>query len=111
MGDPLAPLPTLMLRLEKRVETRPGRPARENRRMEFGTFMEFPPVGAAGESRAFDQALSEGAAADEWGLDAVWLAQVHRAPERSGLAAPVMVGSALAGCTQGGGVRLAGQGL
>jgi alkanesulfonate monooxygenase SsuD/methylene tetrahydromethanopterin reductase-like flavin-dependent oxidoreductase (luciferase family) len=68
--------------------------------MEFGTFMEFPPVGAAGEGAAFDQALSEVAAADKWGLDAVWLAELHGAPERSVLSAPMMVASAIAASTE-----------
>jgi alkanesulfonate monooxygenase SsuD/methylene tetrahydromethanopterin reductase-like flavin-dependent oxidoreductase (luciferase family) len=67
--------------------------------MEFGTFMEFPPVGEVSESAAFDQALTEVAAADEWGLDAVWLAELHGAPERSVLSAPMMVASAIAACT------------
>ena len=68
--------------------------------MEFGTFMEFPPVGEAGEGVAFDQALGEVAAADKWGLDAVWLAELHGAPERSVLSAPMMVASAIAACTE-----------
>jgi alkanesulfonate monooxygenase SsuD/methylene tetrahydromethanopterin reductase-like flavin-dependent oxidoreductase (luciferase family) len=68
--------------------------------MEFGTFMEFPPIGAAGESAAFDQALGEVAAADKWGLDAVWLAELHGAPERSVLSAPMMVASAIAAGTK-----------
>jgi alkanesulfonate monooxygenase SsuD/methylene tetrahydromethanopterin reductase-like flavin-dependent oxidoreductase (luciferase family) len=68
--------------------------------MEFGTFMEFPPLGQAGEDAAFDQALSEVAAADRWGLDAVWLAELHGAPERSVLSAPMMVASAIAACTE-----------
>jgi alkanesulfonate monooxygenase SsuD/methylene tetrahydromethanopterin reductase-like flavin-dependent oxidoreductase (luciferase family) len=67
--------------------------------MEFGTFMEFPPAGA-GEAAAFDQALGEVAAADKWGLDAVWLAELHGAPERSVLSAPMMVASAIAASTE-----------
>jgi len=67
--------------------------------MEFGTFMEFPPVGQ-GEAAAFDQALSEVAAADRQGLDAVWLAELHGAPERSVLSAPMMVASAIAAATE-----------
>jgi len=66
--------------------------------MEFGTFMEFPPV-AGGTGAAFDQALEEVRAAEEWGLDAVWLAELHGAPERSVLSAPMMVASAIAGAT------------
>src|SRR5215469_11992787 len=68
--------------------------------MEFGTFMEFPPLGNAGEAAAFDQALGEVTAADRWGLDAVWLAELHGAPERSVLSAPMMVASAVAAATE-----------
>jgi len=68
--------------------------------MEFGTFMEFPPVGRDGEAASFDEALSEVAAADRWGLDAVWLAELHGAPERSVLSAPMMVASAIASSTE-----------
>jgi alkanesulfonate monooxygenase SsuD/methylene tetrahydromethanopterin reductase-like flavin-dependent oxidoreductase (luciferase family) len=68
--------------------------------MEFGTFMEFPPLDRAGEDAAFDQALGEVAAADRWGLDAVWLAELHGAPERSVLSAPMMVASAIASSTE-----------
>ena len=40
--------------------------------MEFGSFMEFPPVGD-GESAAFDQALAEVEAAEQYGLaHALW---------------------------------------
>jgi len=67
--------------------------------MEFGTFMEFPPVGDAGDAGAFDEALAEVADADNWGLDAVWLAELHGAPERSVLSAPMMVASAIASAT------------
>jgi alkanesulfonate monooxygenase SsuD/methylene tetrahydromethanopterin reductase-like flavin-dependent oxidoreductase (luciferase family) len=67
--------------------------------MEFGTFMEFPPLAQGGDVAAFDQALGEVAAADKWGLDAVWLAELHGAPERSVLSAPMMVASAIAACT------------
>jgi alkanesulfonate monooxygenase SsuD/methylene tetrahydromethanopterin reductase-like flavin-dependent oxidoreductase (luciferase family) len=68
--------------------------------MEFGTFMEFPPLAEIGEAAAFDQALGEVAAADRWGLDAVWLAELHGAPERSVLSAPMMVASAIAASTE-----------
>jgi alkanesulfonate monooxygenase SsuD/methylene tetrahydromethanopterin reductase-like flavin-dependent oxidoreductase (luciferase family) len=61
--------------------------------------MEFPPLGQAGDAAAFDQALTEVEAADRWGLDAVWLAELHGAPERSVLSAPMMVASAIASAT------------
>src|SRR5438874_10486186 len=67
--------------------------------MEFGSFMEFPPVGEAGESAAFDQALAEVEAAERYGLDAVWLAELHGAPERSVLSSPMMLASAIAART------------
>ena len=71
--------------------------------MEFGSFMEFPPVietGASGlETAAFDRALEEVAVAERVGLDAIWLAELHGAPERSVLSAPMMVASAIASAT------------
>src|SRR5580658_4053763 len=72
--------------------------------MEFGSFMEFPPLtgdGAAkGDSAAFDRALLEVETAERVGLDAVWLAELHGAPERSVLSAPMMVASAIAASTE-----------
>jgi len=67
--------------------------------MEFGSFMEFPPVAGGGESAAFDQALAEVETAERVGLDAVWLAELHGAPERSVMSAPMMVASAIAART------------
>ncbi len=67
--------------------------------MEFGSFMEFPPL-AGSDSAAFDQALAECEAAEAAGLDAVWLADLHGAPERSVLSAPMMVASAIAARTR-----------
>jgi alkanesulfonate monooxygenase SsuD/methylene tetrahydromethanopterin reductase-like flavin-dependent oxidoreductase (luciferase family) len=63
--------------------------------MEFGSFMEFPPIGNGHESAAFDQALAEVEAAEQYGLDAVWLAELHGAPERSVLSSPMMLASAI----------------
>jgi alkanesulfonate monooxygenase SsuD/methylene tetrahydromethanopterin reductase-like flavin-dependent oxidoreductase (luciferase family) len=71
--------------------------------MEFGSFMEFPPITGGGasdsESAAFDRALDEVANAERVGLDAVWLAELHGAPERSVMSAPMMVASAIAART------------
>ena len=67
--------------------------------MEFGSFMEFPPVAAMGDSAAFDRALDEVETAERVGLDAIWLAELHGAPERSVLSAPMMVASAIAART------------
>lgn len=67
--------------------------------MEFGSFMEFPPVREGGDVAAFDQALEEVEAAERCGLDAVWLAELHGAPERSVLSSPMMLASAIAART------------
>jgi alkanesulfonate monooxygenase SsuD/methylene tetrahydromethanopterin reductase-like flavin-dependent oxidoreductase (luciferase family) len=68
--------------------------------MEFGSFMEFPPVAGGSQSAAFDQALAEVETAEEVGLDAVWLAELHGAPERSVLSSPMMAASAIAARTR-----------
>src|SRR6202142_371243 len=68
--------------------------------MEFGSFMEFPPVTASGDSAAFDQALAKIETAERVGLDVAWLAELHGAPERSVLSAPMMVASAIAASTE-----------
>ncbi len=67
--------------------------------MEFGSFMEFPPVTGGMDSAAFDQALAEVETAERVGLDAVWLAELHGAPERSVLSSPMVVASAIAART------------
>ena len=71
--------------------------------MEFGSFMEFPPITAhgasGGDSAAFDRALDEIETAERVGLDVAWLAELHGAPERSVLSAPMMVASAIAART------------
>src|SRR5579864_240023 len=71
--------------------------------MEFGSFMEFPPItadrAASGDTAAFDQALAEIELAERVGLDVAWLAELHGAPERSVLSAPMMVASAIAART------------
>ncbi len=68
--------------------------------MEFGSFMEFPPVTGKGDSAAFDRALDEIETAERVGLDAIWLAELHGAPERSVMSAPMMVASAIAARTE-----------
>jgi alkanesulfonate monooxygenase SsuD/methylene tetrahydromethanopterin reductase-like flavin-dependent oxidoreductase (luciferase family) len=68
--------------------------------MEFGSFMEFPPVATGGDGAAFEQALAEVQEAERVGLDAVWLAELHGAPERSVLSSPMMVAAAIAARTR-----------
>ena len=68
--------------------------------MEFGSFMEFPPVSNGNQTAAFDRALHEVETAEAVGLDAIWLAELHGAPERSVLSAPMMTASAIAARTK-----------
>ena len=51
--------------------------------MEFGMFHEFPSVPGRGETEMFDEAMAQIDAAERWGLDVMWLAEIHFAPERT----------------------------
>jgi alkanesulfonate monooxygenase SsuD/methylene tetrahydromethanopterin reductase-like flavin-dependent oxidoreductase (luciferase family) len=68
--------------------------------MEFGMFHEFPTLGARSHAECFDEAWAQIDAAEAWGLDALWLAELHFAPERSVLAAPLTIASAIAARTR-----------
>ena len=50
--------------------------------MEFGMFHEFPSLPGRSETEAFDEAMAQVDAAERYGLDAMWLAEIHFAPER-----------------------------
>ena len=67
--------------------------------MEFGMFHEFPSLPGRGETEAFDEAMAQVDAAERWGLDVMWLAEIHFAPERTYLAAPLAIASAIAART------------
>ena len=67
--------------------------------MEFGIFHEFWSNGAASQSEAFAQSFAQIAAAEDWGLDVVWLAEIHMNPTRSLMSAPLTVASAIAART------------
>jgi alkanesulfonate monooxygenase SsuD/methylene tetrahydromethanopterin reductase-like flavin-dependent oxidoreductase (luciferase family) len=51
--------------------------------MEFGLFHEFQKSPDASEAEAFAQSFALVDAAEQWGLDAMWLAELHFAPDRS----------------------------
>jgi alkanesulfonate monooxygenase SsuD/methylene tetrahydromethanopterin reductase-like flavin-dependent oxidoreductase (luciferase family) len=51
--------------------------------MEFGMFHEFPSLPSRTESEAFDEAMEQVDAAERWGLDVMWLAELHFEPRRS----------------------------
>ena len=67
--------------------------------MEFGIFHEFWSTRAGSQPEAFAQSFAEIAAAEEWGLDAVWLAEIHMNPTRALVTAPLIVASAIAART------------
>jgi alkanesulfonate monooxygenase SsuD/methylene tetrahydromethanopterin reductase-like flavin-dependent oxidoreductase (luciferase family) len=68
--------------------------------MEFGLFTEFPSPPGVSDAAAFDASLAQMKAAEELGFDAVWLGEIHFQKDRSVLAAPLVVASALAACTR-----------
>ncbi|MFZ2004989.1 MAG: LLM class flavin-dependent oxidoreductase, partial [Stellaceae bacterium] len=67
--------------------------------MEFGIFHEFLTTQAGSQQEAFRNSFAQIAAAEEWGLDVVWLAEIHMNPTRSLLSAPLTVASAIAART------------
>jgi alkanesulfonate monooxygenase SsuD/methylene tetrahydromethanopterin reductase-like flavin-dependent oxidoreductase (luciferase family) len=68
--------------------------------MEFGMFHEFPAMRGEGEGAAFAQALEQVETAEKHGLDAMWLAELHGAPQRSVMSAPLSVAAAIAARTR-----------
>ena len=68
--------------------------------MEFGMFHEFPSLPGRTESEAFDEAMEQVDAAERWGLDVMWLAELHFEPRRSVLSAPLSIASAIAARTR-----------
>jgi alkanesulfonate monooxygenase SsuD/methylene tetrahydromethanopterin reductase-like flavin-dependent oxidoreductase (luciferase family) len=68
--------------------------------MEFGMFHEFPSMPGRGETEMFDEAMEQVDAAERWGLDVMWLAEIHFAPERTYLSSPLAIASAIAARTE-----------
>jgi alkanesulfonate monooxygenase SsuD/methylene tetrahydromethanopterin reductase-like flavin-dependent oxidoreductase (luciferase family) len=68
--------------------------------MEFGIFHEFLTTQTGAQQEAFRNSFAQIAAAEEWGLDVVWLAEIHMNPTRSLLSAPLTVAAAIAARTQ-----------
>ena len=64
--------------------------------MEFGLFHEFQKSQDTSEAEAFAQSFALVDAAEQWGLDAMWLAELHFAPDRSVLASPLILAAAIA---------------
>ncbi|MBV9861037.1 MAG: LLM class flavin-dependent oxidoreductase, partial [Alphaproteobacteria bacterium] len=68
--------------------------------MEFGIFHEFFSTRAESQAAAFAESFRQIEAAERWGLDVVWLAEIHMNPRRSLLSAPLTVASAIAARTK-----------
>src|SRR5436190_186889 len=68
--------------------------------VEFGMFHEFPALPGRSETEAFDEAMAQVDAAERWGLDAMWLAEIHFAPERTYLSSPLAIAGAIAARTR-----------
>jgi alkanesulfonate monooxygenase SsuD/methylene tetrahydromethanopterin reductase-like flavin-dependent oxidoreductase (luciferase family) len=67
---------------------------------EFGMFHEFQRPAGMSDEEAFATSFEQVDAAERWGLDAMWLAEIHIAPERSVLSAPLSMASAIAARTK-----------
>ena len=67
--------------------------------MEFGFFHQFPSVPGRSDAQSFAEAFEQIDAAEELGLDVIWLAELHFDPARSVLSAPLAIASAIAART------------
>ncbi len=68
--------------------------------MEVGVYHEFHCRPGETQAAAFAAALAQIEAADRWGLDAIWLAEIHQQARRSVMSAPMTVASAIAARTK-----------
>ena len=64
--------------------------------MEFGMFHEFQALPGESAAQSFASSLAQVDAAECWGLDAMWLAELHFAPDRSVLASPLILAASIA---------------
>ena len=64
--------------------------------MDFGMFMEFGCQQDITHAQAFKESFSLVDAAEAWGLDGAWLAELHFNPARSVLASPITIASSIA---------------
>ena len=68
--------------------------------MEFGMFHQFPALPGRPQKDAFEEAFAQIDAAERWGLDVMWLSELHFDPQRSVLSAPLSIASAIAARTR-----------
>lgn len=68
--------------------------------MEFGWYHEFHrQTDGQSDTDAMAQGIDQAVQAEAWGLDAIWLAEIHQQSSRSVLTAPLTVLAAIAGRT------------
>ena len=67
---------------------------------EFGVFHEFQRRAGQTDAEAFAESFAQVDAAELWGLDVLWLAELHFVPQRSVASAPLVLASALAARTR-----------
>lgn len=67
--------------------------------MDFGIFTDFHVRKGMTQPEAFDESFSQVVEAEQLGVDSVWLAEHHFSPDRSVLAAPMVLASAIAART------------
>jgi alkanesulfonate monooxygenase SsuD/methylene tetrahydromethanopterin reductase-like flavin-dependent oxidoreductase (luciferase family) len=67
---------------------------------EFGMFHEFQRTAGAPDPAVFAESFAQVDAAERWGLDAMWLAEIHVNPDRSVCSAPLTIASAIAARTK-----------
>src|SRR3954453_9844797 len=79
--------------------------------MEFGMFHEFQALPGETPAQSFANSFAQVDAAERWGLDAMWLAELHFAPERSVLSSPMMIAATIAQRTERMKIGTAVQGL
>jgi len=64
--------------------------------MQFGMFMEFGIRSGGSQASAFKEGFDLVDAAESWGLDGAWLAELHFNPTRSVLSSPITIASSIA---------------
>jgi alkanesulfonate monooxygenase SsuD/methylene tetrahydromethanopterin reductase-like flavin-dependent oxidoreductase (luciferase family) len=67
--------------------------------MDFGMFTDFHIRQNMTQAQAFEESFQQVEAAEQLGMDAVWLAEHHFSPDRSVLASPLVIASAIAART------------
>src|SRR5437762_14003485 len=75
------------------------REGEEQMAFEFGMFHEFQRTAGVTDEEAFATSFVEIDAAERWGLDAMWLAEIHVNPERSVCSAPLSLAGAISSLT------------